>query len=300
MPRRKSPRGGCSGKRADMPGLTRRAIMAGGLGMLALPRGLAAQGAAFPISSWPGKATQGGWLRGQAPAGTRAIELDGAPLPLSADGHFFIGFDRDAPPQALLTLVDAADGRTAMPLAIGPRDWQIERVDAPLRPPGVPDAEFLARRAQERARIDAARAQRSDSQGWRQAMIRPAPGRFSGRFGAQRIYRGQPGAYHGGLDMASPAGTPFVAPADGLVVLAAQAPFTLEGRLLMLDHGMGLGSAFLHCNTHLVQEGDRVRQGQPIGTVGMTGRATGPHLHWATAWQGSAGLRRLDPLLLLA
>jgi murein DD-endopeptidase MepM/ murein hydrolase activator NlpD len=83
-------------------------------------------------------------------------------------------------------------------------------------------------------------------------------------------------------------------------VLAAPAPFTLEGRLLMLDHGMGLGSAFLHCSTHLVREGDTVAQGQPIGTVGMTGRATGPHLHWALAWQVGDRLRRLDPLLFLA
>jgi murein DD-endopeptidase MepM/ murein hydrolase activator NlpD len=94
------------------------------------------------------------------------------------------------------------------------------------------------------ARRSRLRERRTEAQGWRQAMVRPAPGRFSGRFGSQRIYRGQPGAYHGGLDMASPAGTPFVAPADGVVVLAAPAPFTLEGRLLMLDHGMGLGSAF--------------------------------------------------------
>ena len=147
---------------------------------------------------------------------------------------------------------------------------------------------------------DAARAQRTTAQGWRQTMLRPAPGRFSGRFGSQRIYRGQPGAYHGGLDMASPSGTPFVAPADGVVVLAAETPFTLEGRLLMLDHGMGLGSAFLHCSTHLVRVGERVARGQPIGTVGMTGRATGPHLHWAWGWQVGTQLRRLDPLLFLA
>ncbi|WP_022678445.1 M23 family metallopeptidase, partial [Novosphingobium sp. B-7] len=157
----------------------------------------------------------------------------------------------------------------------------------------------LARRATERARIDAARAQRTTAQGWRQTMVRPAPGRFSGRFGAQRIYRGQPGAYHGGLDMASPTGTLFVAPADGVVVLAAEAPFTLEGRLLMLDHGMGLGSAFLHCSSHLVGMGEAVSRGQPLGTVGMTGRATGPHLHWALAWQMGTVMRRLDPLLFL-
>lgn len=284
-----------------MPRLTRRAVVVGGLGALALPRlGLAQNRADGQVQRWPARLSQGGWLRGQAPAGTVAVELDGTRLPLAEDRRFFAGFDRDAPAQAALTLIDDTGGGSIVPLAIAPRAWQIERVDAPLRPPGVPDAEFLARRAQERAQIDAARARRTAAQGWRQAMVRPAPGRFSGRFGSQRIYRGEPGAYHGGLDMASPAGTPFVAPAEGTVVLAAPAPFSLEGRLLMLDHGMGLGSAFLHCSTHLVREGDTVVQGQPIGTVGMTGRATGPHLHWALAWQSGPLLRRLDPLLFLA
>lgn len=287
-----------------MTGLTRRAVVAGGMAVLALPglatpvRALAQVGAALP-PDWAARLSQGGWLRGVAPAGAAALALDGVPLPLASDRGFLIGFDRDAPATSMLAITDGAGAVSQVPLSVAPRDWQIERVDAPLRPPGVPDAEFLARRATERAQIDAARAQRTTAQGWRQAMVRPAPGRFSGRFGAQRIYRGQPGAYHGGLDMASPTGTPFVAPADGVVVLAAEAPFTLEGRLLMLDHGMGLGSAFLHCSSHLVGMGEAVSRGQPLGTVGMTGRATGPHLHWALAWQMGTVMRRLDPLLFL-
>ncbi len=288
-----------------MTGVTRRAVVAGGMAALALPglatpgRALAQMGAALP-PDWAARLSQGGWLRGVAPAGTVTLALDGVPLSLAADRGFLIGFDRDAPATSMLAMTDSAGAVNQVPLTVAPRAWQIERVDAPLRPPGVPDAEFLARRASERAQIDAARAQRTTAQGWRQTMLRPAPGRFSGRFGSQRIYRGQPGAYHGGLDMASPSGTPFVAPADGVVVLAAETPFTLEGRLLMLDHGMGLGSAFLHCSTHLVRVGERVARGQPIGTVGMTGRATGPHLHWALGWQVGTQLRRLDPLLFLA
>ncbi|WP_062783272.1 M23 family metallopeptidase [Novosphingobium capsulatum] len=287
-----------------MTGFTRRAVMAGGMAALALPglasplRGLAQASVSLP-PDWTARLSQGGWLRGVAPAGAAALALDGVPLPLASDRGFLIGFDRDAPATSMLTITDSAGAVSQVPLSVAPRDWQIERVDAPLRPPGVPDAEFLARRATERAQIDAARAQRTTAQGWRQAMVQPAPGRFSGRFGAQRIYRGQPGAYHGGLDMASPTGTPFVAPADGVVVLAAEAPFTLEGRLLMLDHGMGLGSAFLHCSSHLVRVGEAVSRGQPLGTVGMTGRATGPHLHWALAWQMGTVMRRLDPLLFL-
>src|SRR3546814_1960902 len=92
-----------------------------------------------------------------------------------------------------------------------------------------------------------------------------------------RSYQGKPGSYHSGTDVAVPAGTPFVAPADGVVVLAASAPFTLEGNLLIVDHGMGLNSAFLHCQRLDVKLGDRVVQGQRLWPVGRTGRATGPH-----------------------
>jgi murein DD-endopeptidase MepM/ murein hydrolase activator NlpD len=105
------------------------------------------------------------------------------------------------------------------------------------------------------------RALETGAQGWQQSFIWPARGRISGRFGAQRIYRGTPGAYHSGLDIAPGAGATYVAPTDGVVVLAAASPFTLEGNLLILDHGMGLNSAFLHAQRLLVREGDRVSQG---------------------------------------
>ena len=134
----------------------------------------------------------------------------------------------------------------------------------------------------------------AQSEGWRQSFVWPVKGRLSGLFGSQRIYNGTPGSYHSGTDIATgESGTPFAAPADGVVVLAADQPFTLEGRLLMIDHGMGLNSSFLHCSELLVKEGDRVRQGQVIGRIGATGRATGPHLHWSIKW----GQARLDPIL---
>ena len=150
-------------------------------------------------------------------------------------------------------------------------------------------------RRPELARINAARAKVNDATGWRQKFIWPVKGRISGLFGSQRVYRGEPGAYHSGLDIATgESGTPFVAPADGVVILAAKQPFALEGHLLMIDHGMGLSSAFLHCSALMVEEGDRVKQGQLIGRIGMTGRATGPHLHWGMKWRDA----RIDPILL--
>jgi murein DD-endopeptidase MepM/ murein hydrolase activator NlpD len=224
------------------------------------------------------------------------LHLDDSDVRFAADGAFLIAFDRDSGASATLA-AQTAGGVARQILAIAPRGWRIEHVDAPMHPPGMPDAEFARRRSVELAQIKAARARISDAQGWRQTMIRPASGPLSGRFGAQRVFRGVAAAYHSGLDIAAPAGAAICAPADGTVLLAVTGdPFTLEGHLVMLDHGMGLNSAMLHARALSVSEGMTVRQGQPIGEVGMTGRATGPHLHWSLAWHG----RRLDPLLFLA
>lgn len=236
---------------------------------------------------------QGALVLGTAPAGTTRLTLDGAPVVVAPDGRFVIAFDRDAKPQALLDAT-LSDGTTqTATLAITPGDWRIERLPT-LRKIPVPSAEFAAKRSGELAQIVAARATGSDADGWRQRFVWPARGRISGLFGAQRIYAGEPGSYHGGVDVAKPEGAEVVAPADGVVTLAADPPFTLEGRLLILDHGHGVTSAFLHLSRIDVRVGARVRQGQPLGLVGRTGRATGPHLHWAMTWNGA----RIDPLLV--
>jgi len=238
-----------------------------------------------------GVAEQGGTMAGQAPDGTQALTLDGQAIPLAADGGFFMAFDRDAGPAARL-IATLPGGRTMVrEVAVAPGAWRLEQINAPYRGSAASDADFERRRPAELAQIAAARATQVESEGWRQRFRWPVTGRLSGFFGAQRVYQGKPGTYHSGTDVAVPAGTPFVAPADGVVVLAATAPFTLEGNLLIVDHGMGLTSAFLHCQRLDVRVGDRVAQGQMLGTVGRTGRATGPHLHWGLKWRDA----RLDP-----
>ena len=237
-----------------------------------------------------GRLRQGGVAIGRVPAGTASLALDGAAVPVAPDGRFLIAFDRDAAPGARLTAT-MTDGRTlSEPLAIAPGQWRSERIDAPLRA-GRTSEEFARRRPAELAAIVAARAIDGGAQGWRQRFVWPVRGRRSGQFGAQRVYRGEPGSFHSGTDVAAPAGTTIVAPADGIVVLATDAPFTLEGNLVILDHGMGLNSAFLHLSSIAVTKGQMVRQGQPIGRVGATGRATGPHMHWGMKWRSA----RIDP-----
>jgi murein DD-endopeptidase MepM/ murein hydrolase activator NlpD len=250
-----------------------------------------------PSDFWfSGTPVQGGLITGQAPRGTRSILFNGAELPLTPEGFFLMGFDRDAKNSASLIALYSDGRRSERNLAVAPGNWRIERVAANPTGGAVTNAEFQARRGPELARINAARAFRANSNGWRQEFIRPVAGRISGLFGAQRVYNGTPGSYHSGMDIAAKTGTLFVAPADGVVTLAATDAFTLEGHLLMIDHGMGLNSAFLHSSQLLVKEGDVVRQGQPIGKVGATGRASGPHLHWGMKWNAA----RVDPRLLIA
>lgn len=244
---------------------------------------------------------QGGVVRGIAPVGTVRLVLESgpaaAPVPLAEDRAFVAGFDRDATPVATLaaTLGDGRVIRAAM--TVMPRAWDIQRVDAPIRA-GRTSTEFASLRPRELAAIAAARtadpARAAGLQGWRAPLAWPATGRISGRFGSQRIYRGEAGSYHSGIDIALPTGTPVRAPAEGVVTLAATRPFTLEGHLVLMDHGGGLESAFLHLSRIDVAVGERVRAGTVIGAVGATGRATGPHLHWGLRW----GAARLDPLLV--
>jgi len=243
-----------------------------------------------------GAPVQGALLRGTAPQGTVALSLDGRAVPFAPDGRFLLGFDRDAPPAAML-IARLADGREIrQPLAVTARAWRLSYVNM-ARPATGPTPEYARLRDAELVRIGAARSQPTGAAGWRQSLILPVRGRISGVFGSQRVYRGGvPAAYHSGVDIAARAGTIVVAPADGVVTLAPPPGFSLEGNLVIVDHGLGLSSAFLHLSRASVRVGDRVRQGQEIGRVGATGRATGPHLHWSLVWNGA----RLDPQAALA
>jgi murein DD-endopeptidase MepM/ murein hydrolase activator NlpD len=252
--------------------------------------------AAAPHVTLDGEPAQGGLVRGTAPAGTISMTLDGEIVPLAPDGRFLLGFDRDAGPRAQLDLRNADGTDTTRMLTVAPRSWRIEHVGLARRR-GGPTPEYRRLRAAERARIDAARSERVASDGWRQRFTWPARGRISGHFGSQRIYRGGvAAAYHSGTDIAAGAGAPVVAPADGVVTLAPPPAFSLEGNLVIVNHGMGLNSAFLHLSRVVVHTGQVVRQGQAIGFVGATGRATGPHLHWSVMWNDA----RVDPERLMA
>ena len=246
-------------------------------------------------------AQQGALLHGTAPTGTALLLLDGKPVRFAADGRFIIGFGRDQGPSATLE-ARMQDGRLLrLPIDVAPRRWDISSLPT-LYKGTSPSEEYQRIRAAELAQIEAARAAHADSDGWRQDFRWPATGRISTLFGSQRIYaQGVAGAPHGGLDIARAVGgatlegTPARSPADGVVVLATDHPFSLEGNLVMIDHGFGLVSALMHLQKIEVKTGDRVVRGQEIGLIGRSGRATGPHLHWGVTWNEV----RIDPILLV-
>ncbi|ESQ77998.1 M23 family metallopeptidase [Asticcacaulis sp. YBE204] len=237
-----------------------------------------------------GKLVQGGYAIGKA-SPRREISVDGTPRGLtSADGSFVIGFDRDAPQ---MTRVDiAGDGR--MDFEVARTAYDIQRIDN-LPPDQVTpsDPTLLERIAREKDLKTAGFAHREDADWFRKGFTWPLRDfRVSGTFGNQRILNGVPKSPHYGFDMAAPAGLPVYAPQTARVALA-EPDLHFEGGLILLDHGQGLISMYLHLSTLTVKKGDIVYQGQMIGQVGAKGRATGPHLCWRLKWRD----RAMDPSL---
>lgn len=251
---------------------------------------------------WPALAMAGGRtipshvLQGQlvvahvVPGST--VVLDGQPLRVGADGTVVFGAGRDAPGPLQVTIRHGLAERRVR-IAVTPRDWPVERINGVPPKTVNPPPAIAARIAREQAGVAAARERDDNREDFLRGFVWPVHGRISGRFGNQRIYNGDPRAPHSGMDIAVPVGTPVRAPAAGVVTFAAPSLY-LTGGTVLIDHGFGLSSNFLHLSKLEVHVGERVRQGQVIALSGKTGRATGPHLHWGFNWFGT----RLDPLLL--
>lgn len=241
-----------------------------------------------------GHFTPGGMVRGQVEPGT-AVSLDGAELTVDEEGRFLFGFDRDHKGEAVLTVHAPGGSAETHTLKLTPRDYQIQRIDG-LPPKMVtPDQETLSRIAAESAKLKAARGHDTLMDGFWQDFHWPAQGPISGVFGSQRVLNGEPRSPHNGLDIAAPRGTPVVAPVPGIVRLAATG-YYYTGGTVVLDHGHGLSSVYVHLDRVDVTEGAELASGDVIGVVGATGRVTGPHLHWGVNWRDV----RLDPALLLS
>ncbi|WP_374320777.1 M23 family metallopeptidase [Pseudoxanthomonas kaohsiungensis] len=272
---------------------TRRAGSLLALALLAasLPRPAAAQ--ADDRVVFPASALQGAMVLGKVPPGSR-VEYAGRTLRTTGYGTVVFGIGRDEAGPVTVTVVRPDGSRSEASIAVSARDWPVQRVDGVPPKTVDPPPEIAERIRREQAQVVAARARDDDRADFAQRFAWPLQGRVSGRFGNQRIYNGKPGSPHSGMDIAAPTGTAVRAPAAGVVTFAAPDLY-LTGGTVLLDHGFGISSNFLHLSRIDVKVGDRIAQGQTIGAVGATGRATGPHLHWGMNWFDV----RIDPLLLL-
>ncbi len=242
-----------------------------------------------------GRFVQGGHALGRT--WPRAlIFVDGESLTAaSAGGWFVVGFDRDAPGSVQIEArLDSRTARRTLDIARG--QFPSTRVNG-LPPSTVEpsDPELLARIRREVALKTEGFASRIDADHFRDGFDWPLEGfRVTSRWGSQRVLNGTPARPHYGIDLAAPQGTVIRAPAAGRVALA-QPGLHFEGGLVLIDHGQGLITAYLHQSRVDVAAGQELRRGDPIGRVGMTGRATGPHLCWRMKWRD----RNLDPALLV-
>ncbi len=240
-----------------------------------------------------GEPIQGGLIFGVTQPGNQ-IFLDDIEVMVSTEGRFLIGFGRDETGERLLRVKGDPGFDELVPLSIAPRQYQLEKVDG-LPPKSVtPDPAAAKRIAEEATMVSSARSRRDARTDYAPGFTWPAQGRISGVYGSQRILNGKPRRPHFGLDIAAPAGSPVYAPAAGIVTLNHPAMY-FSGGTLILDHGQGLSSTFLHLSKILVEAGTTVRQGDLIAEIGSTGRASGPHLDWRMNWLD----RRVDPQLLL-
>ncbi len=240
-----------------------------------------------------GPMVQGGLIVGRVTPGSQ-VKLDGRLVKISSDGVFLVGFGRNAEKNAALDITYPDGARERHSLHIEPRRYQIQRIDG-LPPQKVtPSERDLLRIRRENELVRQARARLDERTDFLRGFIWPARGRISGVYGSQRILNGKPRRPHFGIDVAGPVGRAVVAPAPGIVTLVHDDMF-FSGGTLIIDHGHGLSSSFLHLSRISVSEGQRVEQGERIAEIGATGRVTGPHLDWRMNWLKV----RIDPQLLV-
>ena len=237
-----------------------------------------------------GAVTQGGLVVGTAAHATPGT-VDGQPVRVDKDGMFAFGFAFDQTKPAHVVAVYTDGGKDEQDVAPEVRHYEVQSVTGLPSETVSPSAEEQARIDREHALVAKARQTDSDYAWFAEKFDWPAKGPISSPFGSQRELNGVKQAPHYGVDIAVGAGTPIHAPTGGRVAVAEE--FFLEGGYTMLDHGHGVFSGYMHQSKQLVKAGDMVERGQVIGHVGKTGRATGPHLHWALNWFQV----RLDPSL---
>ncbi len=239
--------------------------------------------------TYSGNLQQGGFIKGHFEQ-CISYELNDIVGRCDESGRYVLGFGRDAKLKQVVTFTFGGGKTIDKQFNLLSREYKVQRIEGVAKKMVSPAASSLARIKKDNVAIAKARQVDSDLTGFSQSFIWPAQGRISGVYGSQRVFNGVPKRPHFGLDVAGKTGTPVIAPADGIVSLAVEDMY-YSGGTLLLDHGYGLSSTFIHLSALEVPLGAKVKQGQLIGRIGATGRVTGPHLDWRINWFSE----RLDP-----
>lgn len=240
-----------------------------------------------------GELVQGGMLIGRVTPGEQ-VEVMGRPVRVDDQGLFVFGLGRDAPAEIKLTQTNGGNEVVTYSYAVAQRVYREQRVEGVPQKTVTPPPEVLERIRREAALVREARTVDDKRTDFLSGFVKPLEGPITGVYGSRRVYNGTPGNPHYGLDIAAPTGAEVFAPAPGVVTLVHRDMF-YSGGTLLIDHGYGISSTFIHLSELLVEEGQQVAPGDPIARVGATGRATGPHLDWRINWFDV----RLDPALVL-
>lgn len=239
-----------------------------------------------------GQAVEGGLMFGKTEPGAQ-VSLDDQPVEISADGDFLVSFARDAAGEKMLS-IKISDRVHQKPIIVADREFKIERIDGLPKRKVTPDPKAIARIGKEKKAINAARKETSNQPFYLSGFQWPATGRISGVYGSQRILNGKPRRPHYGTDIAAPTGTTIRAVAPGRVVFVHKGMF-FNGKTVLIDHGLGLRSIYIHLNETFVEPGQQVDLNTKLGAIGQTGRATGPHLHFGM----THGATPVDPEVVL-
>lgn len=240
-----------------------------------------------------GRQVQGGMIIGDAPAGS-SVKLNGEAVMSTDEGRFLVAFAREQTEATTVTVTLPSGMRLERNLVPEPREFDIQRIDGLPQDQVTPPESVLERIRDDARQARQARQRRDARADWVRGFDWPLTGPVTGVYGSQRILNGEPRNPHWGIDIAAPTGTPVRSPAPGVVTLAHPDMY-FSGGTLFIDHGHGLVSAFLHLDAIHVEVGETIDRGEVVGTVGETGRATGPHLDWRM----NLGDTRIDPALLV-
>ena len=246
-----------------------------------------------PNTQLQGEFIQGGLIRGKTLANNQII-LDGKTIRTTPGGQFAFGFGRDATKTSTISIIAPSGQKLSHTLKVQSRDYKLQKVNGVPQKTVTPPKSVLGRIKKETQLVKAARKTDSNATDFLSTFQWPLIGPITGVYGSQRVYNGTPKRPHYGLDIAAPVGTTVRAPTDVTVTLAHQNMYYSGGTLIM-DHGYGISSTFIHLDEVLVKVGDKIKKGDIVAKVGSKGRSTGPHLDWRINWFGV----RLDPALIM-